>query len=219
MLYCGERTAKMLSSVMARSEPMETPLTQADLKRLLLDEISLLAPPLFEARYRELGSVANSNRAAYLTPRRKPCAAGGGRNDERRRFGDAETCFRCGTKNPDQAFCGACGSPLALNDFISSVVRDQLVQTIRDRDVLEMDSSIKVFTKAWSWMRLIFGIAVALLFFAGFGVFWKERSRYCRCLITIQAKRVNELLEMQRFDEFAEKECAGFTPRTMGDPR
>jgi len=30
-------------------------------------------------------------------------------------------------------------------------------------------------------------------------------------------KRVNELLEAEQFDEFAEKECARFMPRTMGD--
>jgi hypothetical protein len=82
-------------------------------------------------------------------------------------------CFQCGRENPDQAFCGVCGSPLALNEYISTLVKGQLAHTIRDRDVLEMDSSIKVFNKAWSWIRLIFGIAVTLLIFGGLGVFWK----------------------------------------------
>jgi len=85
----------------------------------------------------------------------------------------AKRCFQCGNDNSDQAFCGVCGSPLALNDYISRKVKDQLSDTIRDRDVLEMDSSIKVFKQAWEWIRLIFGIAVGLLVLAGGGVIWK----------------------------------------------
>jgi hypothetical protein len=52
-------------------------------------------------------------------------------------------------------------------------VKDGLADAIRDRDVLEMDSSIKVFNKAWSWIRLIFGIAAGLLVLVGGGVIWK----------------------------------------------
>jgi hypothetical protein len=36
-----------------------------------------------------------------------------------------------------------------------------------------MDSSIRVFQRAWGWIKLIFGIAVGLLVLAGGGVFWK----------------------------------------------
>jgi hypothetical protein len=83
-------------------------------------------------------------------------------------------CYRCGKANPaDQAFCGACGSPLALADYISMTVKTQLDETVRDRDVLEMDSSIKVFKRAWDWIKLIFGIAVGLLVLTGAGVIWK----------------------------------------------
>jgi hypothetical protein len=82
-------------------------------------------------------------------------------------------CYQCGNDNPEQAFCGACGSPLALNAYISTKVREQLADSIRDRDVLEMDSSIKVFKQAWGWIRLIIGIAAALLILAGGGVIWK----------------------------------------------
>jgi hypothetical protein len=28
-------------------------------------------------------------------------------------------CYQCGHDNTDQPFCGACGSPLSLNDYIS----------------------------------------------------------------------------------------------------
>src|ERR1017187_8581191 len=82
-------------------------------------------------------------------------------------------CYQCGHNNADQAFCGACGSPLAFNDYISKKVKDQLAETIKDRDVLEMDSSIKVFNQAWAWITRIFGIAATLLVLAGGGVIWK----------------------------------------------
>lgn len=85
----------------------------------------------------------------------------------------SRNCYQCGVDNPDQAFCGSCGSPLALKDYISAKVKNQLTDTIRDRDVLEMDSSIKVFKQAWSWIKLILGIAVGLLVLAGGGVIWK----------------------------------------------
>jgi hypothetical protein len=82
-------------------------------------------------------------------------------------------CYQCGADNPDQRFCGSCGSPLVLGEYIAVRVKDQLTNAIRDRDVLEMDSSIKVFEKALSWMKLIFGIAIGLLILAGGGVLWK----------------------------------------------
>jgi hypothetical protein len=87
---------------------------------------------------------------------------------------DPKTCHQCGRVNAsDQTYCGGCGSALALADYISSKVKNEIGHTIRDRDVLEMDSSIKVFTKAWGWIRLIIGTAVGLLVLAGAGVFWK----------------------------------------------
>jgi hypothetical protein len=83
-------------------------------------------------------------------------------------------CYQCGRNNSaDQAFCGACGSPLSLSAYLDKKVKDQLHETIQDRDVLEMDSSIKVFQQAWGWIRLIFGIVVGLLVLTGAGVFWK----------------------------------------------
>ena len=84
----------------------------------------------------------------------------------------SKQCYQCGNDNPDQAFCGSCGSPLALNDYISKKVKDQLLDTIQDRDVLERDSSIKVFQQAWGWIKLIIGVAAGLLVLTGAGVFW-----------------------------------------------
>jgi hypothetical protein len=108
-------------------------------------------------------------------------------------------CYECGNNSLDQAFCGACGSPLALNEYIAKKVGVQLAETIRDRDVLEMDSSIKVFKQAWGWIRLIFGIAVALLVLAGGGVIWKASDFWAgvdnakRSVVDTATKSVDEI--------------------------
>ena len=65
------------------------------------------------------------------------------------------------------------GSPLTFSEYISKKVKDQIADGIRNRDVLEMDSSIKVFKQAWGWLKLIFGIAVGFLILTGGGVIWK----------------------------------------------
>jgi hypothetical protein len=75
----------------------------------------------------------------------------------------SKKCYKCEHVNPDQSFCGICGSPLVLDDFITAKVNDRLKDAIRDRDVLETDSAVKVFQKALDWMKLLFlGAAVAL---------------------------------------------------------
>ena len=60
-----------------------------------------------------------------------------------------------------------------MNYYISKKVKDQLVDTIQNRDVLERDSAIKVFKQAWDWIKLILGISVGLLVLSGGGVIWK----------------------------------------------
>jgi hypothetical protein len=83
-------------------------------------------------------------------------------------------CYQCERNNPaDQAFCGGCGSALALNDYISKKVEERLRDAIRDRDVVETESSIKVFERAWGWVKIVGGIATVLLALVGVGVFWK----------------------------------------------
>ena len=82
-------------------------------------------------------------------------------------------CYQCGHDNTDQIFCGACGSPLNLNDYIAKKVKDQLAETIQNRDVLERECSIKVFNQAWGWIKLFGGIAIGLLVLTGAGVVWK----------------------------------------------
>ena len=82
-------------------------------------------------------------------------------------------CYQCGHGNTDQTFCGACGSPLHLNDYIAKKVKDQLAETIQNRDVLERESSIKVFNQAWGWIKLFGGISIELFVLTGAGVVWK----------------------------------------------
>ncbi len=67
-------------------------------------------------------------------------------------------CYKCEHSNTGQMFCGACGSPLVLNEFITSRVNERLADAVRDRDVLEMDSSAKVFEKALGWLKTLFWV-------------------------------------------------------------
>jgi hypothetical protein len=83
-------------------------------------------------------------------------------------------CYKCEHENPiTQAFCGACGSHTDLNDYISHKVKAEVHHSIQDRDVLETDSSIKVFDKAWKWMRLIIATAVTVVVVSGGSVLWR----------------------------------------------
>jgi cytoskeletal protein RodZ len=83
-------------------------------------------------------------------------------------------CFGCEQENPDNlTFCGFCGSPLKLGDFLSRKVSEQLSATIRDRSVMETESSIKVFEKAWGWVRTVLSIVAVLVAILGAGILWK----------------------------------------------
>jgi hypothetical protein len=82
-----------------------------------------------------------------------------------------QICYQCGRENHQAKFCAACGSPLALNDYIAKNITEQLAA--RDRSVLETESSINVFEKAWGWFKLIGAIFVLLLTLLGAAVFWK----------------------------------------------
>lgn len=74
---------------------------------------------------------------------------------------DALHCFQCEAKNPPgQPFCGHCGSALKLSEYIASRVKHELDDATRDREILETESAINVFERAWKWMRLAVGIFV-----------------------------------------------------------
>jgi hypothetical protein len=72
-------------------------------------------------------------------------------------------CFQCGKGNSKQDFCGACGAPLHLDSFIAHQVKEQLSKNTKDRDLIERESAIRVFEKAYGWMKLLGKIAAAII--------------------------------------------------------
>ena len=85
-----------------------------------------------------------------------------------------KTCYQCGRANPsDQSFCGGCGSPLDLGGFVSARVAADVSAAVRDWDILETESSIKVFERAWGWVKVVAAILAVVFALVGGGVYWK----------------------------------------------
>lgn len=83
-------------------------------------------------------------------------------------------CYSCEAENEGApSYCGFCGSPLNLGDFLARKVSEELDIKIRDRDVMETESSIKVFEKAWGWVKTVLSIAAVLVAILGAGILWK----------------------------------------------
>jgi hypothetical protein len=91
-------------------------------------------------------------------------------------------CFQCEAVNPPaQSFCGQCGAALLLKDYISDQVGKSLSNAVRDRDILETESAIRVFERAWGWANLVarvlgiaLGVVVAVILTLAGWVGWKE---------------------------------------------
>jgi hypothetical protein len=66
-----------------------------------------------------------------------------------------------------------CGSALLLRDYLAASTAKAVSESIRDRDILETESAIRVFDRAWGWVKIVGTIAVALLAIVGGGVIWK----------------------------------------------
>jgi hypothetical protein len=62
---------------------------------------------------------------------------------------------------------------LVLREFIAAQVSRGIASSIQNRDVLETESSIKVFERAYGWIKLILGAAAALLAIVGALGLWK----------------------------------------------
>lgn len=56
-------------------------------------------------------------------------------------------CLQCKHTNPSQEYCGACGAPLKLESFIGLQVEKQLHEKMKDRDLVERETSIKIFER------------------------------------------------------------------------
>jgi len=74
-----------------------------------------------------------------------------------------KTCFNCERPNESgHIFCDACGSPLALSSYVDREIANHLAVVTRDRTVLETESAIRVFERAWGWVKLLGGVLGAL---------------------------------------------------------
>jgi hypothetical protein len=99
-----------------------------------------------------------------------------------------------------QSFCGACGSPLSLQGYISKQVSENVAATIRDRDVLETESSIRVFERAWGWVKIVGAVAAALLAIMGAGILWKVSDWWhtvdtAKSTVTETANKANQQIK------------------------
>lgn len=83
-------------------------------------------------------------------------------------------CFGCSSENEStQKFCGACGSPLLLADYISKRIEQSISTSIKDRDVLETESAIRIFERVSRWCKLAAEVlAIPLVILGGLGI-WK----------------------------------------------
>jgi|GEM_PF-1905444 len=83
-------------------------------------------------------------------------------------------CFRCEAKNSlDQTFCGACGSALALPAFITQQVDTRITEATRDRELVETESALRIFQKAYGWAKLVATLCGALLAILAIGATWR----------------------------------------------
>ena len=46
-----------------------------------------------------------------------------------------------------------------LKEYISGQVAKEIANSVRDRDVIEIDSAVKVFERAFRWAKLTFGFS------------------------------------------------------------
>lgn len=72
--------------------------------------------------------------------------------------GMESSCFGCGSSNPaGQAYSGTCGSPLAIRDYVAQRVDIRLREVTKERDLVERETAMNVFEKAYRWMKLVAG--------------------------------------------------------------
>jgi hypothetical protein len=106
-------------------------------------------------------------------------------------------CFECEQENPsEQRFCGNCGAPLILREFIARQVSEGVTSAVRDRDVLETESAIRVFERAWGWAWKIGSVAVAIV--AGTIVFLGYKASDLRSAIETAKQTVTGSAETTR---------------------
>ena len=85
-------------------------------------------------------------------------------------------CLRCHFENQEQNFCGVCGAPLGLEDFVALQVRSELEKNTRERDLVERESAIRIFEKVQGYVKTFAFVALAITVpFAALGVYkWSD---------------------------------------------
>lgn len=72
-------------------------------------------------------------------------------------------CFKCKTANLEQRFCGHCGAALNLEEFITSQVEANLAQRTQQKDLVERESSIRIFERTVGYFKVFATVAVIVV--------------------------------------------------------
>src|SRR5579862_2702199 len=89
-----------------------------------------------------------------------------------------KVCPHCQVDNPDQLFCGVCGSHLELKDYIADSITKQIES--RDRALVETDITFRALERVSGVLKnlaWIFGIVLAIVGLLGawkFSDFWSS---------------------------------------------
>lgn len=76
--------------------------------------------------------------------------------------------------NPSQQkFCGSCGSPLTLGEFLAARVALEVSNSVKDRDVLEKDSTIRVVERVWEVLKIAGAFVLVVVGIVGAVGFYK----------------------------------------------
>lgn len=71
-------------------------------------------------------------------------------------------CFRCSSGNAeDQKFCGNCGAPLHLNEFLQEAIQASLKDRLRDQKVVESEIAETVANRLIGWGKIL-GVLIGI---------------------------------------------------------
>jgi hypothetical protein len=84
-----------------------------------------------------------------------------------------KACYQCGQDNPaGQLFCGQCGAALTLKDYVAKQVESQLAVALKDRQLMETESTVRVFERVWNLAKIVIGVAaIPVVVVAGLGIY------------------------------------------------
>jgi len=109
-------------------------------------------------------------------------------------------CPRCSRKNGETSlFCAGCGVFLHPNPTLQELV-SALKNELGDRELIEKASALAVIDKVWGWLKILGGVAAALLLLASFIVGLQIRDlsgayKEAKALVDQTEARTKALLE------------------------